>query len=106
MYQDRKKNDLLYLIVLAVCLLLAGAGVVGYRNRVPADMEEDTVLSIRKAVRESALQCYAVEGVYPPDIEYLQENYGLRINTDAYIVAYEAFAENQMPNIKVVKRNK
>ena len=33
------------------------------------------------AVQQSALQCYTVEGAYPPNLEYLEENYGLRVNT-------------------------
>ena len=45
-----------------------------------------------------------VEGVYPPDFEYLQENYGLQVNTDDYYVVYEAFASNIPPTIHVLEK--
>lgn len=91
-------------ILLTLAAVLLFFGYAGIRETVPEELSEETAASIKHAVQQSALQCYAVEGVYPPDIEYLRENYGLRINTDAYVVAYEAYAENQMPNVKVVKK--
>ncbi|MBQ9046838.1 MAG: hypothetical protein IJ120_02950 [Solobacterium sp.] len=106
MYQDRRKHGLIGLLCLLVLAVAVIAAAAGLRRRVPEDLGEDSILSIRRAVEQSALQCYAVEGVYPPDIDYLKDNYGLRINTDTYIVRYEAYAENQMPNIRVVKRNR
>ena len=106
MYQDRKTNRIGILLCLLLVLAAAFYGVRKLRTDVPQELEEDSIASIRRTVQQSALQCYAVEGVYPPDIAYLQDNYGLRINTGAYIVAYEAYAENQMPYIKVVKRNR
>ena len=104
MYSDNGKPGLMTAALTFLSIVILFCLIVVYRLHVPEDMEEETAVSIRNAVRESALQCYVVEGVYPENIEYLQENYGLRINTKAYIVAYEAFAENQMPQIKVVKR--
>ena len=106
MYQDRNRSPGRIILLAAVLLVVVLLGAYRLRQSVPQEMEEDSILAIRNAVRESALQCYVVEGVYPPDIQYLQDNYGLRINTEAYIVAYEAYAENQMPYIKVVKRNR
>ena len=58
----------------------------------------------RNPRRRSALQCYAVEGVYPPNLQYLEDNYGLQVNTKDYYVSYEAFASNLPPTVKVVNR--
>ncbi len=59
---------------------------------------------VRDAVKNAALTCYAVEGAYPEDLNYLQDHYNLSYNDDRYIVYYEAFASNLMPYIKVVER--
>ena len=56
------------------------------------------------AVRRAALTCYAVEGVYPQSLEELERGYGLAYNKDAYIVSYDAFASNIMPNIQVLRK--
>ena len=47
------------------------------------------------------MQCYVVEGVYPENLSYLEENYGLQINTRDFYVAYDAFASNLPPDIRV-----
>ena len=59
---------------------------------------------VRDAVKNAALTCYAVEGVYPDDLEYLREQYHLSYNEDRYIVFYEPLASNLMPYIKVAER--
>ena len=59
---------------------------------------------VRDAVKNSALTCYAVEGIYPAELDYLQEHYNLSYNEERYKVYYEAFASNLMPYIRVVER--
>jgi len=40
--------------------------------------------------------------MYPPDVAYLEDNYGVVINHDKYIVHYDVFAGNILPNITVI----
>ncbi len=56
------------------------------------------------ALRRSAVACYAAEGIYPPTLEYLCLHYGIQIDESRYIVFYEIFAENLMPEITVLER--
>ena len=105
MYSDKTENKgkrflwpLLAVLVLAVLLLAV------FRHP-KSDLEDSGAAAIREAVRRSALQCYAVEGVYPPNLRYLEENYGLQVNTEDYYISYEAFASNLPPTVKVVGRS-
>lgn len=59
---------------------------------------------MENAVRKGALNCYAMEGVYPESIEYLEEHYGLQIDRERYVVHYSVFAENMMPEITVTEK--
>ena len=59
---------------------------------------------VREAVKNSALTCYAVEGMYPDDLQYLRDHYNLSYNEDKYVVDYQPFASNVIPSIKVVER--
>ena len=59
---------------------------------------------VRDAVKNAALTCYAVEGMYPDDLEYLREHYHLSYNEEKYHVFYEPLASNLMPSIKVAER--
>ena len=61
---------------------------------------------VRDAVKNAALTCYAAEGAYPQDLEYLRKYYHLAYNEEKYLVHYDAFASNVMPDISVVERGK
>ena len=56
------------------------------------------------AVKNAVLTCYAVEGTYPESLEYLREHYKLAYNTERFVVEYDAFASNVMPEIVVRER--
>ena len=58
---------------------------------------------VTDAVRNAALTCYAVEGAYPNDVEYLRSHYGLAYDESRYFVTYDAFASNQLPDIYVTE---
>ena len=58
---------------------------------------------LEDAVRRSAVACYAAEGIYPPDLEYLEEHYGIQIDRERYTVMYEIFASNLMPDVTVLE---
>ena len=60
---------------------------------------------LEDAVRRGAVACYAAEGIYPPDVAYLQEHYGVQIREERYAVYYDVFAENLMPDITVVEKD-
>ena len=59
---------------------------------------------VRDAVKNAALTCYAVEGMYPDNLEYLREHYNLSYNEERYHVFYDPLASNLMPTIKVAER--
>ena len=103
MYQDKRTKKTGIIVVVCLCILAAVcAGFV--LSGSSGNLDEEAVTAIRDAIRRSALQCYVVEGVYPPDIEYLQDHYGLQVNTEDYYVVYEAFASNLPPGITVIHK--
>lgn len=85
--------------------VLLGALVLALLTpRFRRDIQEGSLASIRKTVLRAAAQCYAVEGVYPPSLSYLEENYHLVLNHRDFIVSYEAFSSNQPPQVRVLVR--
>ena len=87
-------------ITAAVCLICLAA-FFSFR-KISADTLEQSTQSVKDAVIRSAVQCYAVEGVYPSSLSYLEEHYGLTVNHDDYIISYEAFSENLLPEVTVL----
>ena len=103
MYQDRISHKQRNILLIVLCALVLACGYFAFSGSGKA-LDEETVTAIRDAIRRSALQCYVVEGVYPPDLAYLQDHYGLQVNTDNYYVVYEAFASNVPPTINVIEK--
>lgn len=54
-----------------------------------------------KALGKAVMQCYALEGAYPPNLEYLEQNYGLIIDRQKYVYQYEVVAGNIHPIIGI-----
>lgn len=89
-------------LVVLIGLLLA-AGVVMINGMISAGDAGETRM-VQDAVKNAALTCFAVEGAYPADLQYLRDHYGLAFDESKYHVMYEAFASNQMPEIRVTIR--
>ena len=94
------KRDIVKILVIAAVLL----GCVFGADRIAGLQEQEETRIVRDAVRNTALTCYAVEGAYPEDIDYLREHYQLAYNEERYLVTYRWFASNQMPDIYVMER--
>jgi len=73
-------------------------------SRLDRDRARQDIRQLEQALRRSAAACYALEGAYPPNVDYMCEHYGLTYNKNRYIVHYELFASNFMPDIAVMER--
>ena len=85
--------SLVFFILFFLCLsrVTDGQQVVGRQN-------------LEQAVRRSTVACYAAEGIYPPSLDYLEAHYGLQVDRNRYVVHYQVFGENLMPEITVLER--
>ncbi len=59
---------------------------------------------IKEAIERACVQCYAIEGSYPPNLEYLKNQYGIILDYDRYFYYYEIFASNVMPTVEVYEK--
>ena len=93
-----------YLLALAVLLVLALFWFSVSLKNLEALRQEKGVEQLEDALRRAAVACYAAEGIYPPDLAYLTEHYGIQIDDEKYFVHYEGIAENLMPEITVISQ--
>lgn len=91
----------LFSIIICIAIIAILAAGVFYVGRISNKQNLDLT---RQSVIRATLQCYAIEGVYPPELEYLEDNYGLMVNKDKFYVEYNCFASNIMPAIEVYER--
>lgn len=85
------------IFLLLVAFLLAGV------READRTSDEKGAAVLEQAVRRAVVQCYAIEGMYPPDVDYLKAHYGIHYDTEKYVVHYEVFAGNVLPDITVIR---
>ena len=88
-------------IALLMAVILVGVWLVV--SRVDTAQSGAQTQFVYDAVHNAALTCYAVEGAYPEDLDYLREEYGLAYDQSRYMVTYDAFASNLVPEIYVTE---
>lgn len=84
--------------------LLMIVGIIFIVEYVDNKTSAESVQVIEANIRKAAISCYAIEGAYPQTVEYLEENYGLQINHDKYVVEYDIIGANVMPWVAVVEK--
>lgn len=97
------KNVLVYLIP---CLLFAAILLwvtVSLANTSESAKRQER-MAVKTTLENGITMCYAIEGAYPPSVEYLAENYGFTYDRTKYIVRYNIFADNVRPTVNVIER--
>lgn len=99
---QKNKTELFKSILVSICLfaLFIFIMVKGIIEIEKLSIMQNIDLA-RQNIKRGVIQCYAIEGRYPPNIEYIEENYGVKIDHDKYFVIYDCFASNLMPLIEV-----
>lgn len=84
-------------IVSVMILIVAGNSLlnIGQQSRTAG------LAVAEQALEKSVMQCYALEGAYPPNLEYLEQNYGLIIDRQKYVYQYDVVAGNIHPIIGI-----
>lgn len=60
--------------------------------------------SIETALKHSIAQCYAVEGSYPADLDYIEKKYGLTYDKKNFLINYTYYGGNLYPEVSVMQK--
>ncbi len=101
LYEKRPRFRIkgLVITVLVFALLVALFTSLFSSTGSSTDAEQTTLLE--NAIRNAAVSCYATEGYYPPTLKQLIADYGIIVDRNRFVVRYEVFASNIMPDIFV-----
>lgn len=93
------RGYLLSVVLFLAVIVIFAYGVFSFSGKARSEGSE----TLKNAIARASVQCYAIEGRYPPSVEYLVENYGIQIDEKRYSVFYNGFASNVMPDITIVE---
>ena len=87
------------LIFAAIIVIFVMA--VEYSGRSSIEKQQE---SLETAISRDIVQCYAIEGMYPPSLQYLEDHYGLAYDKNTFFVDYQPVAANLDPDFTVILR--
>ena len=86
-----------FVVILVVFFILLGT------------VSDDTLArqkqSLETALEHDIAQCYALEGMYPADVDYLTKHYGLTYDHDTFVIQYTFYGENLYPDYVVTYKS-
>lgn len=92
-----KIRSILLILAILTCFVVAV-------SRLESGRQAQGKQQLEEAVRRTVVACYAVEGFYPPNVQYMLDHYALQYDQDSYVIRYEFIASNLMPDITVLER--
>lgn len=103
--QRRSKKQGTVASIAMVAMFLAFLIIVSVGlHRLSSAASTEGAEAMYQAIERAAVLCYASEGFYPPTLAYIEENYGVQIDRTNYVIHYQVFASNIMPQIQVTSR--
>lgn len=93
-----------YRVMIIAVLIFIAAGTIFFTEQLSDKVSRDRQQLLEEAIRKYAVQCYALEGNYPENIQYLEKNYTLNLDRDKYVYHYKFIGSNMMPEIYVFEK--
>ncbi|MEG2909059.1 MAG: hypothetical protein RR945_07535 [Erysipelotrichaceae bacterium] len=92
-----------YLFAVIIFVIMIMTVIYGLNTSDEAAKQKE-LEQIQSVVQKSMSECYAMEGRYPKDFDYLQKHYHIRINKDRYHVYYQYQGDNIVPSIDIIEK--
>ncbi len=86
------------LVILVLVIFVFAANEVGDTQ----SRQEGEILE--RALDRSITECYALEGAYPANLDYLKEHYGLVYDAESYFIDYQYIGSNLRPTVTIIER--
>lgn len=101
---EKKRVNRLTVLSVILFVLVVVWFVISANNAGEAADKKRTE-SVYGTVMNGAVLCYSIEGEYPPSLDYLKENYGVKYDSDKYVVNYSYFGANIRPTVIVTEKS-
>ena len=84
-------------IIFIICVIFFAYSV----GNVEESLDKNDKTTLESAINKAVATCYSIEGCYPENVEYLEDNYGIVIDHKRFTVIYDILGSNTKPNVIV-----
>lgn len=102
MFLRRQVKPLMRLLLYACVTLIVFTATIWAVMATGKQSEAESLRLTEENIRRAAVQCYALEGEYAHDLNYLIDNYGIRPDSNRFVIHYQYIGDNLMPDITVL----
>ncbi|WP_051197727.1 hypothetical protein [Butyrivibrio sp. MB2005] len=88
-----------YTLIIVVLIFIFWNGV----NELSTSNIDKQETSLSEAIDRDIIQCYCLEGVYPPSLDYLEQHYGLIYDKELFFVDYRPIGANIYPDVTIIR---
>lgn len=88
-------------IALFAAILVLFLYGISYVSSSTGDRQEASLIN---AMERNIVHCYALEGFYPPSLNYMEEHYGLTYDETMFIVDYQPIGTNIYPDFTIIRK--
>jgi len=88
-------------ITLFAAILILFLYGISYVSSSTGDRQEASLVN---AMERNIVHCYALEGFYPPSLQYMEEHYGLTYDETMFIVDYQPIGTNIYPDFTIIRK--
>jgi len=100
---DKKKPAGTGTILASAVVFLMIAGFVLYAlSGFSHGSDERQLESLERALNRDITYCYATEGRYPADLDYIKTHYGLTWDERRFYIDYRVIASNLYPDVTIL----
>ena len=94
------QTQIIAIIIFAIIFFAFTSGV----SKISHNTDENQTELLHLAISRGITHCYATEGHYPEDLDYLKEHYGITYDTDKYFVDYQVLGKNIFPDVTIIEK--
>ncbi|MDR1292566.1 MAG: hypothetical protein LBJ91_04115 [Clostridiales Family XIII bacterium] len=105
-FREKRSYWALKLLLFVAAAVGAAVLVWNVASSLDRSQQDESMKMGKEAIVRATVQCYSLEGRYPPDLGYLERNYGLTLDKGRYVYHYRTIGENIMPRIDLLPLNR
>ena len=98
--RNRKLNTFFLSAAMIVLWVVLFSRLAVYMNSQSSKEQKE---GLETAIERDITTCYALEGSYPPDLQYMKDHYGLSYDESLFFVDYRPVASNIRPSYIIIE---
>ncbi len=101
----KKLAKFIYEILSPSIVIILLLSVLSIITNLKTDRADEDKKQLEETLKRALISCYSIEGAYPQSLDDIIEKYNIQYNENRYVIKYEFYASNLIPDITVLEKS-